>query len=202
VNKMKHVFKPGNESGETLVVFHGTGGDENDLISVAQMIDADANILSLRGNVLENGMRRFFKRLSEGVFDEEDIKFRSKEIVDFLGEAKEKYGIDLENLTAVGYSNGANIIAAIMLIYGETFNKSILFHPTVPLKDIPNHELTGKKIFVGAGTNDTLIPIRDTLQLESILREKGADVTSKRYMKGHTLTIDEVSDAKDWLEKA
>lgn len=198
---MKHIFKPGTGSGETLVVFHGTGGDENDLISVAQMIDSDANILSLRGNILENGMRRFFKRLSEGVFDEEDVRFRAKEIIDFLGEAKEKYGIDLENLTAVGYSNGANIIAAIMLLYGETFKKSILFHPTVPLKVIPNHELAGKRVFVGAGMNDTIIPIRHTEQLESIFREKGADVTSKRYMKGHTLTIEEVNDAKEWLMK-
>ena len=197
---MKHVFKPGNGSKETLVVFHGTGGDENDLIPVAKMISTDANILSLRGNTSENGMFRFFDRISEGVFDEEDVKFRSKEIVDFLWEAKDLYGIDLEKLNAVGYSNGANIIAAIQLIYGDIFKKSILFHAMIPLRKIQTVTLNQVKVFIGAGENDTIIPIQNSESLESLLKNKGAEVTMKRYMKGHTLTLEEVNDAKAWYK--
>ncbi|MGB4589078.1 MAG: alpha/beta hydrolase [Clostridiaceae bacterium] len=197
---MKHVFKPGNGTNETLVVFHGTGGDENDLIPVAKMISTDANILSLRGNTSENGMLRFFNRISEGVFDEEDVKFRSKEIVDFLNEAKDMYGIDLDKLNAVGYSNGANIIAAIQLLYGDIFKKSILFHAMIPLREAQTASLSDVKVFLGAGENDPIIPIGNSEKLESLLKSKGADVTMKRYMKGHTLTLDEVNDAKEWYK--
>jgi len=197
---MKHVFKPGNGTKETLVVFHGTGGDENDLIPVAKMISTDANILSLRGNTSENGMLRFFNRISEGVFDEEDVKFRSKEIVDFLSEAKDMYGIDLDKLNAVGYSNGANIIAAIQLIYGDIFKKSILFHAMIPLRESQTASLNNVKVFIGAGENDTIIPIGNSEKLESLLKSKGAEVMMKRYMEGHTLTLDEVNDAKEWYK--
>lgn len=197
---MKHVFKPGTGTKETLVVFHGTGGDENDLIPVAKMISTDVNILSLRGNTSENGMLRFFNRISEGVFDEEDVKFRSKEIVDFLSEARDMYGIDLDKLNAVGYSNGANIIAAIQLLYGDIFKKSILFHAMIPLHEAQTASLKDVKVFIGAGENDSIIPIGNSEKLETLLKSRGAEVTMKRYMKGHTLTLDEVQDAKEWYK--
>lgn len=194
---MIHVFKEGT-SRETFVVFHGTGGDENDLIPVAQMISPDANILSLRGNVSEQGMLRFFTRLSEGVFDEVDIRFRAKEIVDFIDEAVKEHHLDPMHLTALGYSNGANIIAAILIIHGSVFRKAILLHPMVPLKELPDRELQGTRVFIGAGENDPIVAPDNTRKLEEVLRDFGAVVTSTWYRNGHTLTMDEVRDATAW----
>lgn len=110
---MIHYYKRAEEGKKTFLLLHGTGGDEMDLVPLANMIDEGNGILSIRGNVSEHGMNRFFRRFSEGVFDEEDIKNRSEEISDFILEASEKYGFDPVNLIALGYSNGANMIAAM-----------------------------------------------------------------------------------------
>lgn len=198
---MNHIFIKGNKKEKTLVVFHGTGGNEKDLIPVAEMIDAEANILSIRGNVSENGMNRFFRRLEEGIFDEDDIRFRAKEIKDFLENASIEYGFSLKNLTAIGYSNGANIIAALHYLYGDIFKKSILFHPMVPLKEIPDTSLTETSIFIGAGENDPIVPFANTMALEKVLKDIGADVSVHKYMQGHTLTANEVRDAAAWITK-
>lgn len=197
---MIHVFKEGTIR-ETFVVFHGTGGDENDLIPVAQMISPDANILSLRGNVSEQGMLRFFRRLSEGVFDEDDIRFRAKEIVDFIADAVSAHQLDPLNLTALGYSNGANIIAAILLLHGSVFRNAILLHPMVPLKELPDRELHGTRVFIGAGENDPIVAPDNTRKLEAVLKDLGASVSSTWYRNGHTLTMDEVRDATAWYEE-
>ncbi len=195
---MIHKFIRGKDEEKTLVLFHGTGGNEEDLIPLAGMIDPDASILSLRGNVSENGMNRFFRRLSEGVFDEEDIKFRAEEIVTFIDEAVNEYGLDKNNLVGIGYSNGANIIAALHYLYGDIFKRSVLFHPMVPLQAAEKKELDRVRIFIGAGENDPIVPIENTMNLEDFLRSNGADVTMKRYNKGHSLTIEEVNDATTW----
>lgn len=194
---MIHVYKEG-KSGETFVVFHGTGGDENDLIPVAQMVNPDANILSLRGNVSEQGMLRFFRRLSEGVFDEADILFRAKEIVEFIEESVREHHLDPEQLTALGYSNGANIIAAILLLHGSVFRNAILLHPLVPLKELPDQDLMGTRVFIGAGENDPIVKPDNTRRLVEVLRDKGADVSASWYRNGHTLTREEVGDATAW----
>lgn len=134
---MKHVFQKGNDSSRpTLLLLHGTGGNEHDLLPLAEIIDKDANVLSVRGNVLENGMPRFFKRLAEGVFDEEDLIFRTTELNNFLDEAAEKYEFDRTNITAVGYSNGANIAASLMFHYENALKTAILHHPMVPRRGI------------------------------------------------------------------
>lgn len=194
---MIHVFKEGT-SRETFVVFHGTGGDEHDLIPVAQMVSPDANILSLRGSVSEQGMLRFFKRLSEGVFDQADIRLQAREIVAFIREAVSEHHLDPEHLTALGYSNGANIIAAILLLHGSVFREAILLHPMVPLDEIPDTDLTGARVFIGAGENDPIVAPDNTRRLEAVLREKGADIRSSWYRNGHTLTMDEIKDATAW----
>lgn len=148
---MKHIFLRGTNPEKTLVLFHGTGGTEEDLIPVGKRIDPKANILSLRGTVNEQGMLRFFKRLDKGVFDEDDIKIRAEEIVKFLETASKEYGFNLDHLTGIGYSNGANIMAAIYYLHGNIFSKAILFHAMVPLKDSPTTTLENTQIFMGAG---------------------------------------------------
>ena len=198
---MKHLFIKGTDSSRTLVLFHGTGGNENDLIPVARIIDSEANILSLRGNVNENGMNRFFRRIQEGVFDEDDIRYRAREIRDFLDSASEEYGFSLNALAGVGYSNGANIIAAIHYLYGSVFTRSILFHPMVPLKETPDVKLTETSIFVGAGENDPIVPFDNTLALEKTMRELGAEVSLHTYKRGHSLTQEEVQDASSWYNQ-
>ena len=198
---MRHIFIKGENPKKTLVLFHGTGGNEEDLVPVARIIDSKASILSLRGSVSENGMNRFFRRLSEGVFDEEDIQTRAGEITEFLKTAISDYGLDSDELTAIGYSNGANIIAAIHYLHGRIFKESILFHPMVPLQADPDTDLRGLDLFIGAGENDPMVPIDNTRKLEKTLTEKGAEVTLKTYHKGHSLTLEEVNDARMWYEK-
>ena len=198
---MKHLFIKGTDSSRTLVLFHGTGGNENDLIPVARMIDSEANLLSLRGNVNENGMNRFFRRIQEGVFDEDDIRYRAREIRDFLHSASEEYGFSLNALAGVGYSNGANIIAVIHYLYGSFFTRSILFHPMVPLKETPDVKLTKTSIFVGAGENDPIVHFDNTLALEKTMRELGAEVSLHTYKRGHSLTQEEVQDASSWYNQ-
>ncbi|WP_339217314.1 alpha/beta hydrolase [Ornithinibacillus sp. FSL M8-0202] len=196
---MKHIFQKGtNPDKPTLLLLHGTGGTEQDLLPLAEMIDKEANILSVRGNVLENGMPRFFKRLAEGVFDEEDLIFRTKELNEFLDEASEKYGFARNNIIAIGYSNGANIAASLMFHFQDALRGASLHHPMVPRRGITLPNLANKRVFISAGTNDPICPAQESEDLQSLLENAGADVTLHWEDKGHQLTISEVRAATDW----
>ncbi|MEN2465413.1 alpha/beta hydrolase [Ornithinibacillus sp. JPR2-1] len=199
---MKHIFQKGTNSDKpTLLLLHGTGGTEQDLLPLAEMIDKEANILSVRGNVLENGMPRFFKRLAEGVFDEEDLIFRTKELNEFLDEAAEKYGFARNNIIAIGYSNGANIAASLMFHFQDALRGASLHHPMVPRRGITLPNLANKRVFISAGTNDPICPAQESEDLQSLLENAGADVTLHWEDKGHQLTISEVRAATDWYHK-
>ncbi|SFM02132.1 phospholipase/carboxylesterase [Gracilibacillus orientalis] len=196
---MKHIFKEGkNLQGPTLLLLHGTGGTENDLLPLADIVDPDANILSVRGNVSENGMPRFFKRLAEGVFDEEDLLLRTKELHEFLDEAAEEYGFDRNYVIAVGYSNGANIAASLLFHYQDALNAAVLHHPMVPRRGIELPDLTAVKVLITAGLNDPLCTEQESIDLEGILKENGADVEVHWENNGHQLTQTEAEAAKDW----
>ena len=196
---MKHVFQKGNDQTRpTLLLLHGTGGNEHDLLPLAEIIDKDANVLSVRGNVLENGMPRFFKRLAEGIFDEEDLIFRTKELNEFLDEAAEKYEFDRNNITAVGYSNGANIAASLLFHYQDALNAAILHHPMVPRRGIELPNLEGKRVFIAAGTNDPICPAVESEELNELLEKAGVDVELHWENNGHQLTISEVNTAAEW----
>ncbi|WP_085993564.1 alpha/beta hydrolase [Oceanobacillus senegalensis] len=195
---MKHIFQEGKDTSKTLLLLHGTGGTEQDLLPLAEIIDPNANVLSVRGNVLENGMPRFFKRLAEGVFDEEDLIFRTKELNEFLDEASNKYGFDRNNMTAIGYSNGANIAASLMFHYEDALNAAILHHPMVPRRGINLPDLTGKKVFIAAGTNDPICPATESEELKTLLKNAGSEVELHWENRGHQLTMDEVKAAKEW----
>lgn len=198
---MKHIFNKGkNEKKPTLLLLHGTGGNELDLVPLAGRIDDEASVLSVRGNVLENGMPRFFRRLAEGVFDIEDLIFRTKELNDFLDEAAVKYGFDRNNVIAVGYSNGANIAASLLFHYQNALKGAILHHPMVPLRGIEMPDLSGKSVFIAAGTNDPICPPAESEELQSLLEKANAKVELHWENRGHQLTLQEVEAAAQWYK--
>jgi phospholipase/carboxylesterase len=196
---VKHIFVQGsNASAPTLVLFHGTGGTENDLLPLAQHISKDSSVLSVRGNILENGMPRFFRRLAEGVFDEVDLVFRTKELYEFLDSASVQYGFDRSNLVAVGYSNGANIAGSLLFHYADALKGAILHHPMVPLRGLQLPDLTGKPVFIAAGENDPICLASETNELAGLLREAGAEVNVFWERQGHRLTGSEADAAAVW----
>lgn len=199
---MRHIFQKGKDpSKPTLLLLHGTGGTEQDLLPLAAKIDEEASVLSVRGNVLENGMPRFFRRLAEGVFDEEDLVFRTKELTEFLDEAAENYQFDRNYIVAVGYSNGANIAASLLFHYQDALKGAILHHPMVPRRGIELPDLSGKSIFIGAGTNDPICPASESEELKSLLSNTNADVLLHWEHFGHQLTFQEVEAATNWYRK-
>jgi len=198
---MRHLFQQGNDpTRPTLLLLHGTGGTEHDLLPLASKVDPEANVLSVRGNVLENGMPRFFKRLAEGVFDEEDLVFRTKELNDFLDQAATEYGFDRYNIYAVGYSNGANIAASLLFHYEDSLKGAVLHHPMVPRRGIDLPNLAGKHVFIGAGSNDPICPAQESEDLKALLEQAGAVVTLEWEANGHQLTFSEVEKASAWYQ--
>lgn len=198
---MKHIFKEGIYPDKpVLLLLHGTGGNELSLMDIGEFIDEKASILSVKGNVNENGMARYFRRLEEGIFDEEDLVYRTKELNEFLDEAAEKYHFDRNNIIALGYSNGANIAASLLLQYPKSLRSAILHHPMVPLRDIEKLSLEGTEVFIGAGENDNICRPEETNELEKMLIERGAKVVVHWENYGHRLTKTEIEAAKDWYQ--
>ncbi|AZU62633.1 alpha/beta hydrolase [Neobacillus mesonae] len=199
---MKHIFNKGQDSTKpTLLLLHGTGGNELDLLPLAGRIDDEASVLSVRGNVLENGMPRFFRRLAEGVFDEEDLIFRTKELNEFLDVAADKYGFDRDHIIAIGYSNGANIAASLLFHYQNALKGAILHHPMVPRKGMDLPDLSGKSVFISAGTNDPICSPVESAELQSLLENANASVELHWENRGHQLTSTEVEAAASWYRK-
>ncbi|MCC3355824.1 alpha/beta hydrolase [Bacillus sp. REN16] len=199
---MKHIFREGKDKTKpTLLLLHGTGGTESDLLPLAPHIDEEAPVLSVRGNVSENGMPRFFRRLAEGIFDMEDLIYRTKELNEFLDEAAAKYSFDRDNIIAIGYSNGANIAGSLMFHYKNALKGAILHHPMVPRRDIELPELTGTPVFITAGKNDPICPAQETIDLQDLLQNANADVEIHWENNGHMLTGTEVAAASEWYKK-
>lgn len=198
---MQHIFKQGtNPSRPVLLLLHGTGGDENDLLPLADIVDPQSSVLSVRGNTLENGMPRFFRRLAEGVFDEEDLVFRTNELNQFLDDAAKKYDFNRNNIVAIGYSNGANIAASLLFHYKDALKGAILHHPMVPRRGIQLPDLKDKNVFIAAGVNDPICPQQESVELQELLQSAGSSVTIHWENRGHQLTMSEVQTAKQWYE--
>jgi phospholipase/carboxylesterase len=196
-------YGPKDNQSDTLILLllHGTGGNEDDLIQVGQMISSTASLLSPRGKVLENGMPRFFRRLAEGVFDIDDLKIRTKELADFVNEASNIYSFDINKTVAVGFSNGANIAASLLLSYPETLKGVILFRAMVPF--IPNSppDLSDKQVLLSAGMFDPIVSESQTQNLFDLLEKSGANVTLKWQQSGHNLTESDILYSKEWLSE-
>jgi len=195
-----HEFVPGI-SDRTLLLLHGTGGNEHDLIPLGRELDSNAAFLSPRGKVLENGMPRFFRRLAEGVFDLEDLKKRTNELADFIKAAAKHYNLAADRIVAVGYSNGANIAASLLLLRPETLRATVLFRAMVPLVPEQLPDLSSVGVWIGAGDQDPIIPASEAQRLVELLRRAGADVTIRFANASHALTEAEVKTARRWLEE-
>ena len=193
-----HKFVAG-KSKRTLLLLHGTGGNERDLLPLGRELDADASLLSPRGKTLENGMPRFFRRLAEGVFDLEDLKKRTHELADFVTSVAQHYELDDKKIVAVGYSNGANIAASMLLLRPEILSAAILFRAMVPLAPEKQPDLSSRSVFISAGSFDPIVPASNTKELAESLRTAGADVTIRFLQSGHELTTADVDLAREWL---
>ncbi len=183
----------------TLLLLHGTGGNEDDLVPLGQELLPGAALLSPRGNVLERGMPRFFRRLTEGVFDLDDLRRRSAELAAFIAAAAERYGLDRERVIAVGYSNGANIAASLLLLHPAALSGAVLLRAMVPLIPDALPSLPGTPVLLSAGEHDPIVPRRSVEELAAMLTAAGAAVTTSWQPTGHGLTSADMAVASDWL---
>ena len=193
---MKHLYFEGKPDHPVYLLFHGTGGDENDLIPLAKHLDPEASILSFQGDVNEGGMLRFFKRLAMGVLDEADLTNRANAMHERLLELYTRYGLENHTKIALGYSNGANLIAGMLYIEKAPFDVVSLHHPMKPFKTRLPKTLPALKVHIHAGTNDPICPYEHVSALEDALTKAGAHVAVYDYHQGHALTQEEVEKTK------
>jgi len=184
-----------------LLLLHGTGGDENDLLPLGEALAPGAALLSPRGKVLERGMPRFFRRLAEGVFDVPDLIERTRELAELVRAAAAEYGFDRAAVIGVGYSNGANIAASLLLLHPGVLRGAILFRAMVPLVPESRPDLAGIPVFIAAGRQDPIVSYEQAQRLAALLEEAGADVTVHVEPAGHALTEGDVAAARAWLDE-
>lgn len=195
-----HVFEPGADpTRKPLLLLHGTGGDERDLLALGRAVAPGASLLSPRGKVLEGSAPRFFRRLAEGVFDEADLSRRTHELADFIGEARARYGLPAP--IAVGFSNGANIAASLLLLRPEALAGAALLRAMPPFRDPPAADLAGKPVLMLSGLLDPIIPAAEAEGLAALLAENGAVVEQRNLPTGHGLSQTDIGLLKDWLAR-
>ncbi len=196
-----HVYQPPSApDAPTLLMLHGTGGDEHDLVPLASELMPGAAVLSPRGKVLEHGMPRFFRRLAEGVFDLDDLRTRTSELAAFIGEAGAHHRFDPSRVIAVGFSNGANIAGALLLLTPGVLGGAILLRAMVPIVPDPLPSVPATPVLVSNGRMDPLVPAAETDRLAALLHSAGADVTLEWQHAGHQLVPGDLTAARRWLE--
>jgi len=196
-----HRFEPGQPGQPTLLLLHGTGGDENDLLPLGRALLPGAALLSPRGAILERGQPRFFRRLAEGVFDLEDLHFRTAELAAFIREAAAAYQLDPKRIVAVGFSNGANIAASLLLADTGVLAGAVLFRPMVPFEPVQRPHLSGIPVLIAAGSSDPIVPVPLVKRLGVLLSEAGAAVEVRWSPGGHGLTQGDVEEATAFLAR-
>jgi phospholipase/carboxylesterase len=195
-----HRFRPAAPGvRDTLLVLHGTGGNEDDLIGIAQTVAPGAAIISPRGKVLEAGAPRFFRRLAEGVFDPAEVRSRGEELAGFIRAAVTRYELDGEHIIALGYSNGANIASTVMLIDPDVIHAAVLLRPMLVFEPEERTDLAGKGVLLSAGRVDRIVPVESVEKLVHLLEDRGAEVTLKWQLGGHNLVPSELKEAAEWL---
>jgi predicted esterase len=195
----QHVYTPASApEAPTLLMLHGTGGDEHDLVPLGEQLWPGAGILSPRGQVLEGAMPRFFRRLAEGVFDLDDLRVRTAELAAFIEASSEQYQFN-PRVIAVGFSNGANIAGSLLLLNPGLLNRAVLFRAMVPLVPDPLPAIPHTPVLISNGRTDRLIAVEETERLVTLLRGAGADVTLAWQPSGHNLTREDIAQARAWL---
>ncbi|MGE4378414.1 MAG: alpha/beta hydrolase [Candidatus Izemoplasmatales bacterium] len=194
---MVHKFIKKSNS-RLMILFHGTGGDENSLIPLAETIDQESSILGIRGNVNENGLNRFFKRIRPGVFNQESLIKETENLKVFLDDFLSKNNFSYDNINLIGYSNGANILASLLLIYGKMAKTTILLHPMVPFRNKEYANLEKQKILLTSGKNDPIVSFKESEELNSIFLNKRADIDFYVYFEGHSISNKEIEDIIKW----
>jgi len=195
-----HHYQPGMDpSAPPLLLLHGTGGDEHDLVPLAQQLSPGSAILSPRGDVSEHGARRFFARLAEGVFDPAEITRRTHALADFIAAASKRHGLDPTRLTAVGFSNGANIAATLLLLRPESLAAAVLLRPMVVLEPPKLPDLRDKRVLISSGSVDPIVPAGHPVQLAELFRAAGAEVTLRTHPASHGLVPGDIAAAGDFL---
>jgi phospholipase/carboxylesterase len=193
-----HRFEPATKLGAPpVLLLHGTGGDENDLLQLGEAVAPGSALLSPRGQVLEQGMPRFFRRMAEGVFDEDDVRRRANDLADFVEKARAQY--QLAAPVALGFSNGANIAAAMLMLRPEALSGAILLRAMVPLAQPPRPDLKGKRVLIVSGAQDPIVPADNAARLATQLREAGADVDHRTLPFGHGLSNADTAAANAWM---
>jgi phospholipase/carboxylesterase len=196
---LEHKYVEGSPDAPLLLLLHGTGGSPDDLLGLARELSPDSAVLAPAGPVTEYGAARWFRRLAEGVFDHEDVVKRAHQLADFVVEAREKYGLGDRRLVAVGFSNGANIAAAVTLLRPEVVREAALFAAMSPVPEPPDLDLSASRVFLANGERDPMAPLASTEELIGLLRERGADVVTQRHPGGHQITADGVRAATKWI---
>jgi len=189
------------KSDQTLVLLHGTGGNESDLLFLGELIDPKANLLGLRGRINEHGMNRFFKRLRPGVFDIDNLVEETKYLNKFIKAFAKVNQLDSSKMTLIGFSNGANIIGSHIYHYGNEHQAYVMMHPMIPIEDFDIVDQNNNHIMITAGNNDPMVPLEQAEKLRDLLNDKGANVHFKVYGHGHQLSDAEIKDIKKWVKK-
>ncbi|WP_426314251.1 alpha/beta hydrolase [Methylobacterium fujisawaense] len=192
-----HRFEPGPDTARPLLLLHGTGGDENDLLPLGRMVAPEAALLAPRGGVSENGMPRFFRRLAEGVFDEADLRRRTGDLAAFVVASRARYGLGAP--LALGFSNGANIAASLLMLRPETLTGAVLIRPMVPFAEPPAADLAGRPVLILSGALDPIVPVENARRLAQQLSASGARVEHRILPAGHGLSQADVSQVLAWL---
>lgn len=199
----RHRFEPATDpSAPPLLLLHGTGGDESDLIPLARELSPGSALLSPRGDVLEHGQRRFFRRFAEGVFDQADVIERAGALAGFVAAAVAEYGLDPARLNALGFSNGANIAASLLLLHPGALAGAVLLRPMVVLDPVPTADLAGKRVLISSGNQDPIVPSDHPPRLAEVFRTAGAEVTLRIQNAGHGLARGDFQAVQEFLGNA
>lgn len=197
---MEYIYNENKKGAPVFVLLHGTGGTETDLLSLASALNHEYNVLSIRGNVKENGMNRYFRRLGEGNYDWEDLEFRGKELYEFIAKKAQEYDFKLEDVIFVGFSNGSNIAIQLMLQQEGKFKKAMLFAPLYPTDLERKHDFSDVEVFLSLGKGDPIVPESESERVIKLFEERNADVTTV-WVNGHTLPQEALIAGKEWLNQ-